>query len=167
MTWEKSTNLMRQIKSQKAFICLDFWIMLPYNEITSCIWWKPNYLERNIKLVQINLFYATSRNLFWFVLFNLLHNNKAIIAACLIYFAVNQEFSNPGKTEISFAFSLQPILLAVVQLAWNLHNFCESEDNFPVSSSSYAVCESLFLWVAFFINFVAFSYFQENSLRTS
>ena len=123
MPWEKSTNLMRQIKSQQAFICLDFWIMLPYNEITSCIWLKPNYLERNIKLVQINLFYATSRNLFWFVLFNLLHNNKAIIAACLIYFAVNQEFSNPGKTEISFAFSLQPILLAVVQLSWNLHEF--------------------------------------------
>ena len=103
--------------------------MLPDNEITSCIWLKLNYLERNIKSVQKNLLYATSRNLFWAVLFNVLHNNKAIIAACFIWFAVNQEFSNPGKMKLCFSCSLKPSLLAVEQLLWNLHAF-RHLDNF-------------------------------------
>ena len=91
--------------------------MLLYSEITSCIWLKLTYLERNIKSVQKNLFYATSRNLFWAVLFNVLYNNKAIIATCF------QELSNPGKMKICFGCSLKPSLLAVEQLSWNLHEF--------------------------------------------
>ena len=97
--------------------------MLPCNDITSCIWLKLNYLGRNMKSVQMNLFYATSRNLLWVVLSNVLHNSKAIIAACFKWYAVNQEFSNPGKMKICFTYSLKPILLAVEQLSWNLHEF--------------------------------------------
>ena len=147
--------------------------MLRDNEITSCIWLKLNYLERNIKSVQKNLLYATSRNLFWAVLFNVLHNNKAIIAACFIWFAVSQEFSNPGKMKLCFSCSLKPSLLAVEQLLWNLHEFRQ----FFVKAktiSLWILCLMLFakvffcdFFIFFFINFVTFLYFRGNSLRTS
>ena len=97
--------------------------MLPYNAITSCIWLKLDYLGSNMKSVQMNLFYATSRNLLWVVLSNVLHNSKAIIAACFKQYAVNKEFSDPGKMKICFTYSLKPILLAVEQRSWNLHEF--------------------------------------------